>query len=104
MRPAVRGFKFGTPPTAMYASHRIMTLPLPSKAKPLSIDRVVGDVDARRVRGTPVDDERAFEVLGFSSLIADALLDTPRFQQLLHRMGLEGQPGYARRTASRSSH
>jgi RNA polymerase sigma-70 factor (ECF subfamily) len=40
-----------------------MTLPLPSKAKPLSIDRVAGDADARRVRGTPVDDEGAFEAL-----------------------------------------
>jgi hypothetical protein len=43
-------------------------------------------------------EERAFEVLTFSGLIADALLDNPRFQQLLHRMGLAEQPGYAPRS------
>ncbi len=43
-------------------------------------------------------EERAFEVLGFSGVIADVLLDNPRFQQLLHRMGLGEQPGYAPRS------
>ncbi len=42
-------------------------------------------------------DERAFEMMGFSGPVADLLLDDPRFQQLLKRMGLEGQPGYAPR-------
>jgi hypothetical protein len=43
-------------------------------------------------------EERAFEVIGFSGLLADILLDNPRFQQLLHRMDLAGQPGYAPRS------
>lgn len=43
-------------------------------------------------------DERAFEVLGFSGVIADVLLDNPRFRQLLQRMGLGERPGYAPRS------
>jgi len=49
-------------------------------------------------------EERAFEVIGFSGLLADILLDNPRFQDILHRMGLGGLPGYAPRRAGRSSH
>ena len=49
-------------------------------------------------------EERAFEVLSFSGLIADVLVDNPRFQRLLHRMGLGGEPGYAPRAATRASH
>lgn len=41
---------------------------------------------------------RAIEMPGFSGPIADILLDEPRFQHLLRRMGLAGQPGYAPRT------
>jgi TolB-like protein/DNA-binding winged helix-turn-helix (wHTH) protein/Flp pilus assembly protein TadD len=46
-------------------------------------------------------EERAFEVIGFSGLLAEILLDNPRFQQLLRRMGLAGEPGYAPRRAGR---
>jgi TolB-like protein/DNA-binding winged helix-turn-helix (wHTH) protein/tetratricopeptide (TPR) repeat protein len=46
-------------------------------------------------------EERAFEVTGFSGLLAEILLDNPRFQQLLRRMGLAGEPGYAPRRAGR---
>jgi len=40
-------------------------------------------------------EERAFDVHSFSGLIADVLLDEPRFQDILRRMGLADQPGYA---------
>jgi TolB-like protein/DNA-binding winged helix-turn-helix (wHTH) protein len=49
-------------------------------------------------------DERAFEVMGFSGALADILLDNPRFQDILRRMGLAGLPGYVPRRAARSSH
>jgi tetratricopeptide (TPR) repeat protein len=47
-------------------------------------------------------DERAFEPIGFSGVISDVLIDNPRFRQLLQRIGLAGQPGYAPRRAARS--
>ena len=46
-------------------------------------------------------DDRAFEVLSFAGQLADILLDDPRFQDILRRMGLAGEPGYAPRKAAR---
>jgi serine/threonine-protein kinase len=46
-------------------------------------------------------EERAFSLLSFAGPLADILLDNPRFQHLLRRMGLAGQPGYAPRVSGK---